>query len=225
MLSRFKAVLDIYYVLLSAKATPSHHVPHLSLHRNRESRMPRRRRTLIQLLQPRIDRRRDLQIILLQEQKVRITLNPNIRKLDPLIIAKAHLLKVLNKAVIVRDMRTGLARDHDIWHLANLGELMDGTGLENAGALGRIVWSDFSGGDGRAVGDRWVVLERCVCETTGPSGGAADASNGGVADQRSEGDVAGFDVDVGAQQVRAVVGPDGGVSAAGGVADSVGLAD
>lgn len=187
--------------------------------------MPRRRRTLIQLLQPRIDRRRNLQIILLQKQKVRVALNTHIGQLNPLVVAEAHLLEVLNKAVVVRDMRAGLASDHDVRHFPDLGELVDGAGLEDAGALGRVVWSDFSGGDGRAIGHGWVVLERCVCETARASSGATDAGNGGVSDQRGEGDVAGLDVDVGAQQIGAVVGPDGGVRAAGGVADGVRLAD
>ena len=160
--------------------------------------MPWSCRALIQLLKTRIDSRRNLQIVLLQKHKVRIALNPNIGKLDPLVVAQAHLLEVLDKAVVVRDVRTGFACDHDVRHLADLGELVDSAGLEDAGALGRVVWPDFSGGDGRAVGHRRIVLERCVCETTWTSSGATNAGDGGVADQRSEGDVAGLDVDVGA---------------------------
>lgn len=160
--------------------------------------MPRSCRALIQLLKTRIDSRRNLQIVLLQEHKVRIALDSNIRELNPLVVREAHLLEVLDKTVVIRDMRASLARDHDVRHFADLGELVNSAGLENAGALGRVVWSDFRGGDGRAVGHGWVVLERCVCETTWTSSGATHAGDGGVADQRSEGDIAGLDVDVGA---------------------------
>jgi hypothetical protein len=61
-----------------------------------------------------------------------VALNPDISKLDPLVISNTHLLKVLDEAVVVRSIQASLARDHNIRHFAELGELMDGTSLQNA---------------------------------------------------------------------------------------------
>lgn len=129
---------------------------------------------------------------------MRVALDTDIGKLDPLVVGDAHLLEVLDEAVIVRDMRAGLACDHDIRNFTKLGELVDGAGLENAGTLGWVVWPNLSGGNGRAVRYWWIELQRCICETTRPSGATANPSNGVVSDQRSERNVARLNVDVGA---------------------------
>lgn len=68
-------------------------------------------------------------------------------------------------------------------------------------------------------------MQRGIGETARTSSGTTDSRNGGVSNQRSEGDVAGLDVDVGTEQIRACVRPDGGVCASGRVTDCVGLAD
>jgi hypothetical protein len=113
---------------------------------------------------------------------VRIALDTNFGKLDPLVVGEAHLLEVLDEAVVVRDMRAGLACDYDVRHFAELGELVDSASLENAGALGRAVLSNLSGSNGRAVRYWRIELQRYVCETTRPSSGTTDPSNGGVSD-------------------------------------------
>ena len=105
----------------------------------------------VQTLQAVVDRCGDIQVILLQKHEMRITLNTNVGKLDPLEVGEAHLLEVFNEAVVVRDMWTGLPCDHDVRHFAELGELVDGASLENAGALGQVVWSNFGGRNGRTV--------------------------------------------------------------------------
>ena len=79
-----------------------------------------------------INRRSDLQIVLLQEHEMPVALDPDVGELDPLIIGNAHLLKVLDETVVVRCMRARLARDHDIRYFAELGELVDSAGLQNA---------------------------------------------------------------------------------------------
>mgnify|MGYP004538197437 CR=1 FL=1 len=152
-----------------------------------------------------VDRRGNILVVLLQEHEVRITLDTNVGKLDPLVVGDAHLLEVLDEAVVVRDMGAGFACDHDVGHLAELGELVDGASLEYAGALGWLVGSNLSGSNNRAVRYWWIELQRCVCETTRPSSGTTNPSNGRVSDQRSKRNVARLNVDVGTQQIRACV--------------------
>lgn len=152
---------------------------------------------------------------------MRIALDPDVGKLDPLVIGDAHLLEVLDKAVVVRSMRTSLACNHDIRHSAEVGELVDFACLQYTRALGWVVRSDLGSGDDRAVGHWRVVLQWSVSETTGPRSGAANPGCGSVPDQRGERDVAWLDVDVGTQQVWTCVGPDGCVGTAGRVADCV----
>jgi hypothetical protein len=183
------------------------------------------RGTLVHFAETVVDRRGDIHVVLLQEHEVSIALDTNVGKLDPLEVGEAHLFEVLDEAVIVRDVRAGLACDHDVRHLTDLGELVDCASLENARTLACAVLSDFGGGNGRAVRYWWVELQRCVGETTRPSSGTTNASNGGISDQRRERDVARLDVDVGTQQIRACVGPDGGVGTACRMADRVRLAN
>jgi hypothetical protein len=94
------------------------------------------------------NRSSNFQIILLKEHKVRVTLDANVGKLDPLVVGDAHLLEVFNEAVVVRDVWACLACYHDIRHFAELGELVEGASLQDAGALGRAIWSNLGGGDG-----------------------------------------------------------------------------
>ena len=75
------------------------------------------------------DRSGNIHVVLLEKQEVRVAFDANVGKLNPLIVGKAHLLEILNEAVVVRDMRASLARDHDVWHLVELGELVNRAGL------------------------------------------------------------------------------------------------
>lgn len=106
---------------------------------------------LIELREHAIDRRCYFQIVLLEEHEVRIAFDANVAKLDPLVIGHAHLLEVLDEAVVVCDVRAGLAGDHDVRHFVELGELVDRACLQHAGAFGGSVWSNLDGGDGGAV--------------------------------------------------------------------------
>lgn len=107
---------------------------------DRQSRMTGSSWALIELCKNLIaDLGGNVDVILLEEQEMRIALDIHVGKLDPLVVGKAHLLEVFNKAVVVRDVRAGLACDHDVRHFADLGELVDGASLQDAGALGRIV--------------------------------------------------------------------------------------
>lgn len=162
-------------------------------------------RAAVQFAETVIDCRGDDLVVLFQKHKVPIALDANVGKLDPLVVGEAHLLEVLDEAVVVRNVRTGLACNHDIGHFAELGELVDGAGLKNAGTLGQVVWSNLSSRDGRAVRYRRIELKRCVCETTRPSSGTTDSGNGVVSDKRSEWNVARLNVNVGAQQLRACI--------------------
>jgi hypothetical protein len=170
---------------------------------------------------PLANRSSNIQIIPLKEHKVPIALDPNIGKLDPLIIRNTHLLEILNEAVVVRDMRAGLARDHYIRHFTELGELVYRASLQDARTLGWVVSSNFGGGDGRAVRYRRVVLQRSVGETARARSGTTDARNRGVSNQRGERQVARLDVDISAQKVWTSIRPDGCVSAPGRMADCV----
>jgi len=129
-----------------------------------------------------VDRRGNILVVLLQKHEVSIAFDANVGKFDPLVVGETHLLEVLDKAVIVRDVRTGLARDHDIRHFAELGELVDGASLQDAGALGRVVWADLRGSNGRAVRYWRIELQRCVCEATRPRGSTTDPSNSRISD-------------------------------------------
>ena len=75
------------------------------------------------------DHSSDIDVIFLEEQEVRVALDANVGEHNPLIIGDAHLLEVLNEAVVVCDMRARLARDHDVRYLVELGELVDGASL------------------------------------------------------------------------------------------------
>jgi len=183
------------------------------------------RGTLVHFAETVLDRRGDIHVVLLQKHEVCVALDTNFGKLDPLEVGKAHLLEVLDEAVVVRDVRAGLACNHDVRHLAHLSEFVDGPSLKNAGALAHVISSDFGGGNGRAVRYWWVELQRCVGETARPSSGTTNARNGGISDQGRERNVARLDVDVGTQQIRACIRPDGGVGTAGRVADCVRLAN
>lgn len=76
-----------------------------------------------------MDRRGNIQVVLLQEHEMPIALDSDVGKLNPLVVGDARLLEVLNKAMVIRDMRAGLARDHDVWHFAELCQLVDGASL------------------------------------------------------------------------------------------------
>jgi len=169
---------------------------------------------LVHLLETIVDRRGDILVVLLQEHEVPIALDTNVGKFDPLVVGEAHLLEVLDEAVVVRDVRAGLTCDHDVGHFAELGELVNGVSLQNAGALGRVIWADLSCSNGRAVRYWRIKLQRCVCEATRPRGSTTDASNSRISDQRSMWDVARINVDVGTQQIRACVRPDSRVRTA-----------
>lgn len=110
-----------------------------------------------------VDRRGDILIVLLEEYEVPIPLDTNVGKLDPLVVGEAHLLEVLEEAVVVRDMWAGLACDHDVRHFTELCELVDGASLQDAGAFSRVVWSNLSGGDGRAVRYWRIELQGRIC--------------------------------------------------------------
>lgn len=97
--------------------------------------MPWSGRSSVRLVKSIVDRRRNVQVVLLQEHKMAIALDANLAKLNPLEVADAHLLEVLDEAVIIGDVRGGLACDHDVGHLADLSELVDGASLEHAGAV------------------------------------------------------------------------------------------
>lgn len=86
-------------------------------------------RASIQILKTAIDRRSDFQVVLLQKHEVCIAFDTDVDQFDPLVIGDAHLLEELNKAVVVRDVRTGLACDHDVRHFAELCQLVDSASL------------------------------------------------------------------------------------------------
>lgn len=75
------------------------------------------------------DHSSNIDVVLFEEKEVRVALDANVGELDPLVVGKAHLLVILNKAVVVRDMRASLAGDHDVRHLAELCKLVDCTSL------------------------------------------------------------------------------------------------
>lgn len=79
----------------------------------------------VQLHEAIVDRRCNFLVVLLQEHEVRISLNTNIGKLDPLVVGETHLLEVLDEAVVVGDMGAGLACNHDIRHFVELGEFVN----------------------------------------------------------------------------------------------------
>ena len=100
------------------------------IYRDGQSRMTRSSWTLVELCENLFaDHPGNLNVVFLEEQEVRVALDTDIRKFDPLIVGDAHLLEVLNEAVVVCDMRAGLARDHDVRYLVELGELVDGASL------------------------------------------------------------------------------------------------
>lgn len=132
------------------------------------------------------DRSGNLHVVLLEEHEVRVAFDTNVGELNPLVVVKAHLLEVLNKAVVICDMWTGLARDHDVWHLAELGELVDGASLKDAGALGQAINPHLRGSDGGAVRHWWVELQWSICKTARSSNGATNSSDSVVSNQRGE---------------------------------------
>ena len=75
------------------------------------------------------DHSSDIDVIFLEEQEVRVALDANVGELNPLVVGGVHLVEVLNEAVVVCDMRAGLARDHDVRYFVELSELVDGASL------------------------------------------------------------------------------------------------
>ena len=144
--------------------------------------MTRRGWILVQFLQTTVNGRCDNLVVLLQKHKVPITLDSYVGELDPLKVGEAHLLKVLEEAVVVGYVRAGVACNQYVRHFTDLGELVDRASLENAGALGQVVWSNFGGRNGRTVRHWGIELQRCVCETTGPSSSATDSIDSVVSD-------------------------------------------
>lgn len=93
--------------------------------------MPRSCGTAVQSPKPVANRRSNILIVLFQKHEVPIALDTNIGQLDPLEVGNAHLLEVLDEAVVVRDVRASLAGEHNVRHFAELCELVDCAGLEN----------------------------------------------------------------------------------------------
>lgn len=160
---------------------------------------------------------RNLRTVLLQEPKMAVPVNAPLTQLNPLGAA-TRLLQVINNAVIIRHMRTRLARQRNKRHARNLRQLQRRLNLHETAPLRQRILADARRIQLVGAGDGRNVVDGGVGQAPGTGGGAADGG-GGVAGVALEGDDGGLEVDVAGDEGGAVVGEQDWVQRADGVRD------
>lgn len=174
----------------------------------------------ILLLDPLLNDVCNLQVVQLEMPKVTVAMNTDIGKLDPVGL-DTSLVQVVDDAVVVGGVDTGLTSRAEVGHLGDVGELAGGLGLHVASAESKsIVPNPLFGDlgivrDGRIVGQRRIRQAPGTDRRTGVEGSA-------VVPERLSGVL---QVDVTGHEIRTVVREQDRVLSTRRVRDEIGRAD